>query len=149
MADIAAGTNRAFSHTAATAASPEAVWRLWTDPATWKDWDRGLKDASAEGPLRLGATGRIVPLSGPPARFDVTEYDEGRSYAFATRLPLARLVVRRLFVGTAPTRFRHEVSFEGFLAGFWAAQFGPRFRAELPPTMEALAALAEGEAAGR
>ena len=63
----------------------------------------------------------------------------------APRRRRARRVVRRSFVGTAPTRFRHKVLFEGFLAGFWAARFGPRFRAELPLTMEALAALAEGE----
>ena len=144
-ADLAQGTNRAFSHTVATKASAEAVWRLWTDVSTWKDWDKGLKDAELEGPIAQGARGRIMPLSGPASRFEVTEFTEGSSYAFETRLPFARLIVRRSFVSREPVVFRHEVSFEGALAGFWAGRFGPGFRAQLPPTMEALAVLAEEE----
>ncbi len=139
----AAGTNRSFSHDVETVASAEAIWDLWTDVSTWKDWDKGLKDAELEGPMTLGARGKIIPLSGPAARFQVTEFDEGEAYAFETRLPFARLKVRRSFVSRQPVLFRHEVSFHGPLAGFWANRFGPGFRAVLPPTMATLGRLAE------
>ena len=139
----AAGTNKAFSHQVTTTSEPADIWRLWTDVSTWKDWDKGLSDAELEGVFEVGAQGKIIPLSGPSTRFDVTEYTEGTSYAFETRLPFARLEVRRSFVGTNPTVFRHDVSFKGFLGGFWAGRFGPGFRQALPPTMETLAELAE------
>lgn len=139
----AAGTNKAFFHEVTTTADPVDVWRLWTDVSTWKDWDKGLSDAELEGAFRVGAQGKIIPLSGASARFDVTEYDEGSSYAFETRLPFARLEVRRRFVGTDPTVFRHDVSFKGLLGGFWAGRFGPGFREALPLTMETIADLAE------
>lgn len=140
---IAAGTNKAFSHTQTTTAPPDAIWALWTDVSTWKAWDKGLKDAVMKGPMQLGANGTIVSLSGPNPGFKVTEYNDGVSYAFVTNLPLAKLTVRRTLLGTQPTTFRHDVSFSGLFGGVWASRFGPTFRAALPPTMEALAALAE------
>lgn len=143
-ARLAQGTNSAFSHEETTTAPPEAVWSAWMDVATWPTWDKGLKGARADGPLALGVSGAITPLSGPDAAFKVTAYQQGVSYAFTTELPLARLTVTRTLIGAQPTRFRHDVAFAGLLGGFWAGQFGPGFRAALPPSMEALAARAEG-----
>ena len=140
---IAAGTNRSFFHEMATSAPREAVWTLWTTISSWKDWDLGLKDAELDGALRLGAVGHITPQSGPPAKFRVIEFEERVSYAFATTLPLAKLVVRRSFLPSEGTVFRHDVSFTGLLAGLWAGQLGPGFRKALPPTMERLARQAE------
>lgn len=145
---LAEGTNRAFSHEVRTDASPEAIWTLWTDVTSWKDWDKGLKDAEIENAFTLGAQGKIIPHSGPSSRFKITEYIEGKSYAFETNLPFAKLEVRRIFVSRQPTIFRHEVRFKGLFAGVWAGRFGPGFRAALPPTMEGLAVLAEQNATG-
>ena len=140
---VAAGLNQSFSHTLTTSASSEAIWELWTNIETWKSWDLGLKDAQIEGPFSLGAKGKIIPLSGPPADFVVTQYDAGKMYAFSTKLPFATLNVRRTIIGIAPVVFRHDVSFTGPLAGFWASRFGPAFRTALPPTMAKLKALGE------
>lgn len=146
-APLAAGTNRAFHYEVATSASPAAVWRLWMDVPGWGRWDRGLKSATSSGPIKAGATGKIVPLSGPSSNFKVTDFAPGTAYAFATSLPLATLTVRRTIAATTPrTIIRHDVQFSGPAAGFWAARFGPGFRAALPPTMQRLAALAEAEA---
>ena len=143
---LAQGTNAAFSHEVTSAAPPEAVWVVWMDVSNWPTWDKGLKGARTEAPLALGTTGTIVPLSGPESQFKVTAFQPGVSYAFTTALPLAQLTVTRTIIGQNPTRFRHDVRFEGALAGVWAGQFGPGFRAALPPTMEAVAARAEGRA---
>lgn len=142
---LAAGDNRDFSHERTTTANAAVIWTLWTDVTTWKDWDRGLKDARLDGVFAGGATGEIIPQSGPAAKFRVTEFVDGRSYAFETQLPFATLTVRRSLLSASPTVFRHEVSFEGALAWFWSGQLGPQFRAALPPTMDALAMLAEAE----
>lgn len=142
--ELAAGTNRAFSHEVTTTAPPEAIWALWTDASTWKDWDKGLKSAEHTGEMKPGSKGKIIPLNGPAATFTIKTFETGKSYSFKTGLPLASLTVERVLTGTEPTRFRHSVSFSGPLAGFWAGQFGPGFRAALPPTMDTLADLAEG-----
>ncbi len=146
---LAAGSNRAFYHEASTSASRRQIWALWTDPASWATWDRGLTSARAEETLALGTVGTIVDLGGRESRFTVTEYEELSSYAFETRLPLARLVVRRSFIdgvsndADEPTLIRHDVSFSGILGRFWARRFGPGFRTLLPPTMYALITEAE------
>lgn len=137
------GSNRAFSYEVTTSASPDSIWSLWTDVSTWKMWDQGLKDAELAEPMHLGSKGKIIPLSGPSASFTVTEFDPKTSYTFVTNLPLAKLTIKRTIIGTSPTRFRHEVSFSGVMAGTFAKRFGPGFRASLPPTMREIAALAE------
>jgi Polyketide cyclase / dehydrase and lipid transport len=142
------GTDRSFSYEVTTTASPGRVWALWTDVSTWKTWDKGLKDAELAAPMRLGSKGKIIPLSGPSTSFKVTEFNSGQSYTFVTNLPMAKLTVRRTIVGTSPTRFRHDVSFSGLMAGTFAKRFGPGFRKALPPTMREIAMLAESGVSG-
>lgn len=138
----AEGTNAAFSHTLETTARVDAIWRLWTDVSSWKNWDKGLKDAELSGPMALGSKGRIIPLSGAPAEFEITAFEPNRSYTLTMNFPDARLMVRRFIVGKSPTVFRHDIRFEGPQAERWANLLGPGFRAALPPTMTELSRLA-------
>ena len=139
----AAGTPLRFHHTHETTAPPEAVWRLWTHVPTWKEWDGGLDDARIEGDdLARGKSGLVV-AGGREIPFHVSEHMEGEASEIVTALPLARLVVRRTFASREPTRFRHDVHFEGVLAPFFALLLGRRFRRILPRTMASLAELAE------
>lgn len=140
---LAEGSNRRFSHTVTTTAERAAIWRLWMDVPSWKEWDDGLKDAECTGPLSLGSQGRITPKSGTNAAFEITEFSPGEAYALTTKLPFARLVVRRAFEISEHTQFKHDVWFDGPFAGIWAALLGPGFRKALPPTMQKLADLAE------
>jgi len=139
--EIAPGRNRAFSFTLPTE-NPDEIWSLWTDPATWGSWDRGLKSARLEGEMRLGSKGEIEPLSGPVATFEVTEFQPNASYTFETKLPGAVLRVNRAF-NADRTEFTHTVSFVGLSAFVFASMFGPEFRKALPPTMRELKALSE------
>lgn len=145
---IADGSNAKFRDSATTTASRQAIWRLWTDPSTWQDWDRGLRGAEAASTLILGARGTIVSLSGRKTSFRVTEWSEHDAYGFVTALPFAALTVRRFFEPGDATRFTHEVSFSGPLARFWASVLGPGFRRALPATMSELARRAEAAEAG-
>lgn len=140
----APGSNRDFSFTVATE-NPDQVWELWTTPATWGQWDRGLKSAEMDGPMALGSVGRIEPLSGPSSSFTVVAFDPKQAYAFETPLPGAALRVERSF-NADRTAFTHRVRFTGLMAFFFASSFGPGFRRALPPTMRTLEALAAEQA---
>lgn len=140
---LAAGTDQAFFHEVTTRAPPEAIWSLWSDTQSWKDWDTGLADAALDGPFAVGARGTITPRSGGSAGFEITAMDPGRSYTFETGLPGSKLVITRTIIATSPTVFRHDVAFEGATAGLMAGQMGRGFRADLPVAMEKLARLAE------
>ena len=132
-----------FEHEVTTKASTADVWALWTDPATWACWDKGLAEASGPSKLERGSTGTITTKTGSVAKYSVTEMQDNVSYSFETNLPLARLRVRREITSQAPTQFTHEVSFHGLMRGPFARLLAPDFQRALPPTMERLASIAE------
>lgn len=138
----ALGTNKAFRHTETTTATRDEVWAAWTDVENWGSWDTGLDEA--EGAVdRLGAQGTITDLSGRRSPFIVTEYNEGVSYAFSTKLPGGALVVQRVIEAENPTRFSHIVSFEGLGGALLSFVLGPKFRRALPTTMQLICARIE------
>lgn len=139
---LTSGTNRQFSYSLATK-SPDEVWRLWTTPETWGEWDRGLKSASLDGDMTLGSQGEIIPLSGPRGTFTVTRFEPKQAYTFQSPLPFATLEVERFF-NEDRTVFTHRVSFDGPLGFIFASFYGSGFRAVLPETMRRLNEIAEG-----
>ena len=138
-----------FDHTVKTGAAPGDVWAVWADVPRWPEWDVELESASIEGGrLALGAGGKLRPKRGPTSSFVVSEFKIGEGYAFATRLPLCELVVRR-HLGEdrdGGTTFTHEVSFVGPLSFLFGALLGGRFRAALPGVMENVRRIAESRA---
>ncbi len=41
-----------YEHSIDTEASPEAIYRLWSDVAMWPGWDDGIAEVTLDGPLR-------------------------------------------------------------------------------------------------
>jgi uncharacterized protein YndB with AHSA1/START domain len=61
-----------------TAASPDAVWAVWTDVASRPLWHPRLEWAQLDGPLSVGARGAWKPHGARPVRVRVTEATAGR-----------------------------------------------------------------------
>lgn len=138
-------TDQHFWHSMETSASSNAVWSIWTDVSKWKNWDKGLKDASLEGKFTLDAKGTIISLENRKSKFKVVEYTEGRSYTYKTRLPLGSLYVKRyLEVRNGRVAFTHEVWFKGLTGGIFAKAFGGKFREMLPEVLTNIKNIAEG-----
>jgi hypothetical protein len=134
-----------FSHTLETTASPEKIWSIWMDIDRWPEWDTELKLTQFEGKVMLGATGMLVPKTGPKAKFEIAQLSWGESYTFVTQLILCKLYVHRyLRVNDNKTIFTHEVSFEGLTAGLFSKLLGKQFKLVLPDVMQNLRAIAEG-----
>lgn len=135
-----------FEHTVRTSASPQRIWAIWTDVPRWPGWDTELVSASIpDGRFALGVTGTVRPRTGPASTFSVSELEPGTSYAFMTRLPLCRLVVRRQLMAepAGGTRFTHQVTFAGPLSGLFGVLLGRRFRSALPGVMDNIRVIAE------
>jgi hypothetical protein len=59
--------------TRGTAATPEAIWRLWAEVPNRTRWDDALERITLEGPFQSAAAG-IVKLRGQPERrFEVVQ----------------------------------------------------------------------------
>ncbi|MBJ7339595.1 SRPBCC family protein [Mycolicibacterium sp.] len=66
------------------AVPPSAAWRVLTDLEAWPQWGPSVTGAelTGPGPLRLGSTGKIFTPFGVPVPFEITEFDDGRSWAW-------------------------------------------------------------------
>lgn len=138
-------TNKHFWCVKQTNASPESIWKVWTDVENWKDWDTGLKNAHLESDsFQLGAKGKIISLEGRTSKFKIVEYHEGHSYTLKTKLPLGSLYVKRYLSEDGDKQlFTHEVWFKGLTAGIFSKAFGKKFRAMLPDVMDNINEIAE------
>ncbi len=121
-----------------TATDPELVWRRWTDPATWGDWDRGLRSAELDGPFKPGARGTIVGLAGRRSRFTVCSVEPRVRVVIDVPLPAAVMVQTRTLQQGSPGRAEHQITFRGALAGLWVRVLGRRFRPLLGNTVNAV-----------
>lgn len=130
-------------HTEITAASPEGVWRLWSDVATWPDWDHGVQRATLAGAFAAGASGRLKPRGGPSLPFTLTEVREPDGFVDETRLPFAVLrFEHRLARGDDGTLITHAVRITGPAAPLFARALGRGIARDLPAAVRRLAALA-------
>ena len=133
-----------FRHrgTVTSTASADAVWALWSDVATWPDWDPSVVAVVLDGPFEAGTTGTMT-LAGPfevPLSLEVV--DAGRSYL--DQLTMGELVIRIDHVVVPLADGGCEVTVSTTITGPGADDVGPMVTAEAPSAMAALVARAEG-----
>lgn len=128
-----------------TAAPPAAVWdHAYARADDWPKWNRELKRATLDGPLREGAEARIVFRTGLRLRFVVTEFADGCLFTDEARLPGARIGHRHLVEPAADggSRLTNTIYIKGPLAGLWRRILGPAAARTLPDAQRSIADLA-------
>ncbi len=104
-----------------------------------------MAEATLDGEFTAGTMGQLKTKSGQQSTFTLTRVSQNESYIFETKLPGARLVVRRYFSKKDNSLiFVHNVRFEGKLGFVFAQLLGRGFMRELPLVMERLAYATEG-----
>jgi len=126
--------------------APAAVWRdAYVDAEAWPKWNSELRSAELDQPLALGASARIVFRTGLRLRFRVVEYEEGRLFTDAARLPGARMGHRHLIEANGSgSRLVNTIYIEGALAPLWRRVLGPAAARALPVAQRAVVELASG-----
>jgi hypothetical protein len=134
-----------FEHTITTEAQVEAIWELYSDIASWVEWDKGIVHASLEGAFEAGTRGILQPEGQGPLSFVLTEVVPLGGFSDVTVIPNAGIEVHfdhRLERIAGGTRITHKVT----LAGPNSETMGPRmiehFSRGIPHTMEGIAAMA-------
>ena len=134
-----------FEHVIATPAQAETIWQLYSDIATWTQWDKGIEYASLEGPFVKGTRGILQPEGQERLALELTEVEPCRGFSDLTDIPNAGIQVRfthRLTPSEEGTIVSHKVE----ITGPNAEVIGPGFIAALsegiPQTMAGLVALA-------
>ncbi|MDQ6771920.1 MAG: SRPBCC family protein [Candidatus Dormibacteraeota bacterium] len=138
-----------FEHSLETAASPAAIYRLYSDVTAWPRWDAGVTQVELDGPFAPGATGMLTPAGQEALPFRMLEVVENEGFVDETEIP-----------GTANLRFEHRleplagggtrITHRVVVTGPAAEQMGPMVTADVPEAMASLAkhALAPERASG-
>ncbi|SFF59635.1 SRPBCC family protein [Thermoflexibacter ruber] len=139
-------TNYHFSHTDSTQATSDKIWAVWTDVPNWKQWDKGLKEATLEGDFIVGTKGKLIPDKGPKSKFVISEVVPNQSYTFKTKIPFGWLIIKRsLEVKEGKTFFTHDVEFTGLLKKILGKRLGVNYKKMLPDVMADIKKIAESK----
>jgi len=132
-----------YSETVETAATAEAIWTLWSNPATWHTWDDEVKSASIYGDFIQGAKGVMQPASGPKVAFELSHVEINHAFTNRAKLPLATLEFSHSYcpslTADAPAQLTHGVEIRGLLAPLFGFLIGRGVKKHLRTAMLNLA----------
>jgi uncharacterized protein YndB with AHSA1/START domain len=131
-------------HTAETATSPEAVWRVLRDLDRWASWDTSMEWVRLQGPFQVGSQVVMKPKGQDPITSVIVEASENRRYADQTDLGEVTLRFSHTLepLEGGATRVIHRLEITGPAADQVGPELGPAITEDFPEAMEALLARA-------
>ncbi|HEX6513451.1 MAG TPA: SRPBCC family protein [Chloroflexota bacterium] len=128
-----------------TKASPEAVWRIWSAPETWPEWNPDVTAISLDGPLAAGARGSMTTKRGGTHQVTIESVEPGRSFWLVSGgLPGHQLAFRcQVLPSGGGSRVSQGVDIRGPLGGLLSGMMGRKIAQSFEPILRALAARAE------
>jgi uncharacterized protein YndB with AHSA1/START domain len=128
-----------------TTASPEAIWRLWSDVAGWPEWNADIEHIEISGPFAAGSTISMTPVGQDPVELRIAEAVEPD--LFVDEAELADVVVRTVHrvepLEGDRNRVIYRMEISGPAADSVGPEIGPQISADFPETLAALAQQAE------
>jgi uncharacterized protein YndB with AHSA1/START domain len=131
-----------------TGASPERVWRLWSDVSTWPSWNPDVLSVAIEGPFVSGAHGSMTTKAGGTHAITLRDVDPGRSFELETSpIPLGRFhfACQVQPTGAGASTISQSITIRGPLGPLYSAMMGPRIAEGFEPILGGLKAAAETE----
>ncbi|MGF7236816.1 MAG: SRPBCC family protein [Frankia sp.] len=135
-----------YEHGVETTATPEALWRRWSDVAAWPEWNEGIEKIEIGGPFTVGTTFTMTPPGEDPIEMRLVDIVPGE--LFTDEMDAGDFAVRtvhrleRLPGGRTRVVYRTEIT--GPAAAQVGPELGPAITADFPDVVAALVALAEG-----
>jgi uncharacterized protein YndB with AHSA1/START domain len=131
-------------HTAETAASPQAVWRVLRDLDQWATWDTSMEWVRLQGPFQAGSQVVMKPNGQDPITSVIMEATENQVYADQTDLGGVTLRFSHTLEPLAGggTRVIHRLEVTGPAADQVGPELGPAITEDFPQAMQALLARA-------
>jgi uncharacterized protein YndB with AHSA1/START domain len=127
-------------------ATPERVWRIWSDVETWPRWNPDVLFVSIDGPFATGTTGRMTTKAGGTHAITLAAVQPGRSFRLETSpVPLGRFAFRCevLPAGAEASMISQSIAIGGPLGALYSAMMGSRIAAGFEPLLSGLKAAAE------
>jgi uncharacterized protein YndB with AHSA1/START domain len=124
-----------------TTAPPETLWRIWSDPGTWPDWNRDVRSMTVDGPFAAGSSAVMTTAAGRTHRMTLLDVQPPRSFALETRvIPGTRFVFTcRVDPHGTHTRISQSITIGGPLGPAFGPMAGKRIAAGFRPLLAGLA----------
>ncbi len=134
-----------IEHSIETAASPEAIWRLWSDVERWPEWNADLERAELLGSFAVGSVVTMFPHQQDPIQLRIAEVREPER--FIDEADLGDVVVRTTHRIARLERERSRIVYAMEITGPEADRLGPHIgpeiSADFPEVLAALVKMAE------
>jgi uncharacterized protein YndB with AHSA1/START domain len=132
-------------------APADAVWRVWSDAASWPQWNPDVSAMELSGPFGEGAEGRMTTKSSGNRAHPVrlVDVEPGRRFALQIKpVPGATFTFTCRIEDAGPGRSRisQAVTMRGPMAPLFSAMMGNRIAQGFEPILAALAARVESPA---
>ncbi len=136
---------REYGTSVETMASPEKVWRIWSDMSTWGDWNPNVSTMEWQGGFASGTTGVMNTRAGQHHKMQLLDVQPGRSFALETSVvPGTRFRFNcRVEPAEGKTKLSQTVEVKGPLAPVMGGMLGPQVSKEFGTLLENLARKAE------
>jgi hypothetical protein len=121
-------------HSIETTSSPESIWRLWSDVATWREWNADIERIEILGPFAAGSTIAMTPAGQDTVELRIAEASEPE--LFVDQADLGEVVVTTTHrIDRQDDRhnivtYRMEIS--GPAADTVGPELGPRISGDFP-----------------
>gem|GEM_PF-1115905 len=132
-----------------TSASPETVWKIWSDPSTWPTWNADIKYVNLDGAFVDGTTGTMETNSGGKHRISLSGVVVNRGFTLTSDLPMptTKLDFRcAIEAAGAGSRISQGVRVRG-LFSFMQGPISSRITPSFEPLLNGLKTHVEGRAA--
>lgn len=129
-----------------TGASPDRVWRLWSDVSTWPEWNPDVLSIALEGPFVTGARGTMTTKAGGTHAITLHDVEQGKSFELETSpIPLGRFhfACQVRPAGSGASTISQSVTIRGPLGPLYSAMMGSRIAQGFEPILGGLKAAAE------
>ena len=128
-----------------TSATPQTVWKVWSDTPTWQEWNPDVQSMTLNGPFASGTTGTMVTKQGT-RQIQLTEVVPGRSFRLETTvIPLTRFAFECKVDGgsSGKTTISQAIRVGGPLGGLVGGMMARQIADTFPPLLQGLARKAE------
>jgi Polyketide cyclase / dehydrase and lipid transport len=131
-----------------TSASPESVWKIWSDMSTWGDWNPNVSTMEWTGGFVQGSEGMMNTRAGQHHKMKLAEVQPGRFFALETRVVPGTMFRFNCRVepsaSGAGAKISQMVEVKGPLGPIMQGMMGPQVSKEFPTLLANLARKAEG-----
>src|SRR3977135_2403346 len=134
-----------YGKSVVTTASPERVWRIWSDMSTWGDWNPNVSTMDWQGGFQSGTTGGMNTRAGQHHKMRPVAVVPGRSFALLTSVvpgPTFRFNCR-IDPAAGTTKVAQYVEVKGPLGPILGGMLGPQVSKEFGTLLANLAKKAE------